>query len=130
MICLIFYVRHSTFKRLQKETVRVFRKNYKFNSDELAGDDIDVVYTNDGGFKFQFLFNFQFELEPGKPEGYRTEDLEDSEDPYRIGSFNFWYLKEKLIKKYFIRTFLRKILIPELVLEGQVDMKKSGQIKV
>ena len=81
------------FERLQKETVRVFRKNYKFNSDELAGDDIDVVYTNDGGFKFQFLFNFQFELEPGKPEGYRTED---SEDPYRTGSF---YLTLKTKKK-------------------------------
>ena len=67
-----------------KEKIRVFRKNYKFSSDELAGDDIDVVYTNDGGFKFQFLFNFQFELEPGKPGEYHG-NTGYQEDPYSPG---------------------------------------------
>merc|ERR1712130_642305 len=56
----------------------VFKKEYSYSGAENYGKDVDVVYTNDGGFRFKFDFNFEFELLPGKPgapkpEGYYKE---------------------------------------------------------
>ena len=54
-------------RRDDEGKTHVFKKEYSYTADEITGKDVDVVYTNDGGFRFRFNFNFEFELMPGKP---------------------------------------------------------------
>merc|ERR1739848_671620 len=68
-----------------------FKKEYSYTGSDVTGKDVDVVYTNDGGFRFRFNFNFEFELLPGKPGADKQEGFDEAvygtdykkPDPYK-----------------------------------------------
>lgn len=62
-------------RRHDDEDGSILKKEYSYSSSESSGKEVDVVYTNDGGFRFRFNFNFEFELLPGKPGEYAQDGL-------------------------------------------------------
>ena len=64
-------------RRHDDEDGSILKKEYSYSSSESTGKEVDVVYTNDGGFRFRFNFNFEFELLPGKPGEYAQDGLYD-----------------------------------------------------